>query len=337
MFRDLVPEGAESVGDRRLFPMVARRFAGAGLPLPEALRRAYAESFAASTRLMDETAGCLNGLAAAGIPAMVLKGAALLLCHYRDIGARPMSDVDLLVPASRIEAALDVLEGLGWRGDPSRGWLKTGAHAGTLSLAGGMTLDLHRYATCEARFSAANDAFFADAVPIRVAGAPALAMSAEDQLLHSVVHGLRWSIARSTVWILDALTLLRTDQLNVERVARRAEDLRLRVALADGLEVIRQVLDPGPQAGSLARSLRRVPLPWSERIEHHFRVREPAGLLGALPNLWFAHQRSVPRGEVPAIGFAAFLRESWGVRDRPFAPVVAQKIRRRLLPPSPGA
>lgn len=248
-----------------------------------------------------------------------------------------MSDVDLLVPSTHIEAALDILGSLGWRGDPERAWLKTGFHAGTLWLPGGMTADLHRDATYEARFSAANQAFFADAVPITIAGAPALAMSAEDQLLHSVVHGLRWSIARSPIWILDALTVLREGRVDVDRLAARARDLRLRVALADGLDVIGRVMDPGPQGESLTRSLRRHPLPWSERVEHHFRVREPAGPLGTIPNLWFAHRRSAPKGGAPSTTFAAFVRENWGVKDGPLAPVVARKIRRRLLPPSPDA
>lgn len=336
-FRRLAPQGSETLGERRLLPMVCRNLIRLGETPPRELRRAYAESFAASMRLMDGAARGLGALAAAGIPTMVLKGVALLVAHYRDPGARPMSDVDILVPGERIDEALDALEGIGWRGDPARSWLSRGWHAGTLAIPGGLTADIHRHATYEARYPAADKGFFAHGIPLEVAGVATLAMGPSDQLLHTLVHGLRWSIARSPIWIPDAAVVLRSGEVDLERVVARASALRLRCALAEGLNLVNRTLGPIPEAATLAAALTARPIPRAERVEHHFRVREPAGPLGALPHLWFAYRRSAPEGSAPWSGFPRFLRASWGVTDDRLSSVLARKFRRRILAGSRGA
>jgi len=50
----------------------------------------------------------------AGIQTILLKGAALILLHYKDPGLRPMVDFDILVPAGKAAAAIKVLTELGW-------------------------------------------------------------------------------------------------------------------------------------------------------------------------------------------------------------------------------
>ena len=185
-------------------------------------------------------------------------------------------------------------------------------HAGTLAHSGS-TLDLHRHALYEARYAAADDAFFRASVPIEVSGAPARAMSSEDQLLHSVVHGLRWSIAPSNIWILDAITLLRAGGLDPEVIRSRAETFGFMVPLTRGLDLVESVFGPETATSELIAHLASSPAPLSARVEHWFRVREPAGLWGALPNLWFAHQRSEAPGRIGVAGFPSFLARAWGL------------------------
>src|SRR5439155_716431 len=65
--------------------------------------------------LFHEAARLLQGLREAGIRTMVLKGLPLALLYYRDRGARPMSDVDVLVPVHQTALAIDCLARMGWR------------------------------------------------------------------------------------------------------------------------------------------------------------------------------------------------------------------------------
>ena len=55
----------------------------------------------------------VEGLTGAGIPLLVLKGAALAQLVYEDPARRPMRDVDLLVPRAEARRASGILRGLG--------------------------------------------------------------------------------------------------------------------------------------------------------------------------------------------------------------------------------
>ena len=57
-------------------------------------------------------------LAAANVPVVVLKGAALAFTLYGDPACRPLGDIDLLVPANQVVAALQELGRLGYRPPP---------------------------------------------------------------------------------------------------------------------------------------------------------------------------------------------------------------------------
>ena len=310
-FRERVGEGKESLVERRLLPLALRNLLKLGCPRDSYLVKAYAESFSSNAALLNEAGPALEALHHARIPTMVLKGTALLLAHYRDLGARPMSDVDILVPEARVGEALDVLQAAGWRGDTSRRWLKSEAHADPLISPGGAYVDLHRYATCEARFSAANNEFFANSRPIEVSGARTSVMEPGDQLLHTIAHGLRWSIAPSSIWVIDALTVLRGGGVEVSRTVEQAARLRLGVPLRGGLQLVRQIYGNHEVLDALIAALRTCPAPVLERVEDWFRVREPRGVLGALPNLWFAYRRSALGGSVSPSGFPGFLSEVW--------------------------
>lgn len=327
VFRERVREGDENPSLRRLLPMVSRNFATLGHPRDPYLLRAYAGSLATNAGSLEALAHAIDALNAARIPNLTLKGAALLLGHYGDLGIRPMSDVDLLVPGNLVGPALDALEGEGWQGDRSRRWLSTPMHAGTLFRGRGSSLDLHRHATYEARYLEADRAFFANSEPLEVEGRATRMMSASDQLLHTIVHGLRWSVAPSDIWIVDAATLVRGGRVEPALLFARARELRLSACLHEGLRLTLQVLGPEPKLEELlAGAPRGGPI---ERIEQWFRVRSPSGPLGALPNLWFAFQRSAPRG-APLLEFGSFLAMAWEVSPRDLPGLLARKTVRHL-------
>lgn len=77
------------------------------------LRGVYLNTAACNVRLYEELRPLLLALRAAGIPVIVLKGAYLAEQVYRNIALRPMSDIDLLVPASLAREAWRVMKELG--------------------------------------------------------------------------------------------------------------------------------------------------------------------------------------------------------------------------------
>lgn len=87
-------------------------------PAPDGVRTAlekeYFASAARNALMMAELQRILRALAAAEIPVVVLKGAALSRTLYPEVALRPMNDLDLLVHRQDLNAAVQRLRGIGY-------------------------------------------------------------------------------------------------------------------------------------------------------------------------------------------------------------------------------
>ena len=78
-------------------------------------RRAHLTAWQQNKTRLELLRSVVAQLREAGIPSLMLKGAALSLAFYRDPGLRPMRDVDLLVPKERSADAARKLVELGFK------------------------------------------------------------------------------------------------------------------------------------------------------------------------------------------------------------------------------
>jgi hypothetical protein len=112
---DEVPTRAEVHG---MAPLLYFHLKGAGVELPLTARRELQGLYVRHRHASQVRARVLGEVLAAyqeaGIPALVLKGAALSHLVYPEPGLRPMSDLDLLVPRSEVWRAGRVLAELGF-------------------------------------------------------------------------------------------------------------------------------------------------------------------------------------------------------------------------------
>ena len=101
---------------QRLLPLLGANLHRHGIDDPVLAASARVRQHAASRNraLFDAGRGLLQALAKAGIDTLVLKGGALATRLYREAGLRPMSDLDVLVPTDRVEAAIGTLRRAGW-------------------------------------------------------------------------------------------------------------------------------------------------------------------------------------------------------------------------------
>jgi hypothetical protein len=110
-----VPALAEAQG---LGPLLYWNLKNAGVSLPVAAKRAlqalYLRHQHANRVRGRALAQILAAFASAGIPARVLKGAALAWLVYPEPGLRAMRDLDILVPAAQARQAQQVLAQLGF-------------------------------------------------------------------------------------------------------------------------------------------------------------------------------------------------------------------------------
>jgi len=151
----------------------------------------------------------LEALQAAKISACLLKGAAMVAGYYKNPALRVMGDVDVLIPQQQVEKAIEVLSHLGWAlAYPPSDLKNYLEHKVEILLVhpNGHQFDLHWYIFADSTFDLVlknfsyrtSDLYFDPFhMTVRV-------LSPEDQLLHTLMHGLKYDPTPLIRWVLDA-------------------------------------------------------------------------------------------------------------------------------------
>jgi hypothetical protein len=220
--------------------------------------------------LLERVAGAF---AEAGVPLMVLKGAALQLVLDTDPDARPMADLDLLVHPHHVDRAQQLLEQLGGLRSPSqfredffpRYYYEIQYTMGGLRP---VTIDLHVRPFRVPRHArlVSDGALWRDAVRIDAGAAPVLVPTAERMLIHlaahSAVHGngeRRW---RDDVrrWV-----AAHADDLDWDRFLDDVAGWRLALPVASGIAAAEATHGP-IVPDDVRRRLERLPAGWRDRL-----------------------------------------------------------------------
>jgi hypothetical protein len=159
--------------------------------LRAALKRRHQRCTAATLVQGMAMAEILHNLTSAGIRVAVLGGLRSVESIYGDAGSRPIEDHHLLVPLSDHDPAAAALRRLGFA-----------AAGGDLFRRGGMLVDLHvdavdsRRRTGRPIFPLPTERLMERASSGQVAGAPAMLLSPEDELLLLAIKTVRGSFGR---------------------------------------------------------------------------------------------------------------------------------------------
>jgi len=215
-WRQAVPFDEIDIYTQRLVPCIYRnvRSLGGDDPILDRMKGVYRRAWV-SNRLRlsacEELLGILNG---AGIPSVLLKGAAVLVRWTSDIGLRPMDDVDVLVRREQGRVALAHLLGAGYKTVAIRADRYTDrefrkAHAVQLRDPAGMHIDLHWRALLNGRARDQDRTFWDLALPVRLADSTTHVLSPEDHLYHTCAHAAVWNDGARIDWAADATMILR--------------------------------------------------------------------------------------------------------------------------------
>lgn len=242
------------------------------------LKAVYEENQTRNRRLISALSALLQHLHRAGIETLVLKGIHLALSYYRDPGARPMYDFDVLVHPGKVVQACEVLREHDWKlfaieSDQLQNHLEF-HHATPLIGPEGYECDLHWSVFKECCSAQANRGFWEAADSLQVEGARTFCLSKSDLLLHIVTHGLRWNRSVRTRWVCDAYTILQSrGELDWDRLVMRAEELRFGLCLQIGLRYLMEHFDvvvPPEVLRSLKRSESRI----FQKMENRYLFRD---------------------------------------------------------------
>jgi hypothetical protein len=313
---------ALDVASCRLLPLAAYNLHRAGLERKE-FQVAVAErrrALVATDLRMREAKPVMQALSAAGIEMIVLKGASLGVLDYPSPDLRPMSDIDILVRPTAVEPALRALTEQGFRpAAPVTETRRRLIHGENFSRADGAQIDLHWHLYPSRTEIPSDDEWWSHARPFELEGVPLLALSAADQLVHALGHGLTWSPTPGHRWVADVAMILRAQgaKLDIDRVVESARTMRKTSAVLCGLQLIQRLgLTPVPQ--TLIERLAEVPVSLSDRVEFDLGLRRRVHTVaGEIPlyAIRYAHRaRAAGRTPTPW-GLVGFVRDLWAAPD----------------------
>jgi len=240
-------------------------------------------------RLFQQSSIFLDQLQQLKIPVVVLKGVALAHLYYPDTGARPMADLDLLVPAENFLALGTHLTENGWKAT-----LKDLASFKTdelpsfgLMRADGFSVDIHCHVLHANCAQGADEGFWLHAQPWTFRQRAALTLAPEDQLLHVISHGIQWCDVPPFRWIADAWWILARsrDTFNWERLLKQARFHEVNLEILHGLEFMNQItpLDLPPD---LLTRLEAIPTSGDVHVRFIFNT-------SSIPVPFFARARAI--------------------------------------------
>lgn len=179
--------------ERRLLPGVWKNLSPhfSKFPWKNTLKNLYRHSWAKNLlhqRLCEEA---INELSAQGIPSIVLKGLALNITVYDDMGVRPAHDFDLLVPFIHASATLDHFLQRDWELKESRPSPELRLGQAVALGRGEFEFDLHWFALREARLPEWDEALWSSSTTIQLGRTEARILCPEHQLMHLLVNGTR--------------------------------------------------------------------------------------------------------------------------------------------------
>jgi len=297
-----------------LLPLVYAELAAAGVedPLLPKLRGIHHRTWYVNQLRIDRAAPAVAGIQATGAEPLLVNSFELVVTYYRDLGARAVTALNLLVRPDRFDAALGALADAGWRsGRRGRGWASFAGAEGDECVVRRRLVD--EFATDEPMD------LWDTAVAVELGSVAAAALSPTDELLAVCLVGARARPWRSLVWIADAATILRVSGSAVDwpRLVERATRLRATLRFRDALAFLRTELD-APVPDHVVTELERVRVTRRDALAHRLAGR--------------AASESVTRfltatgdvGTLRAVSrLPSFFRDEWSLERRSQVPLAA--------------
>ncbi len=268
--------------------------------------------------MLRESVGAIDALVAAGVPVMVLKGAALSATGEPGGGPRLCSDLDVMVPRARFAEAIERALAIGWRSARSSHFARIAERFGAglnLKKAGRGDIDIHHQPVGQVRLpDEAIDRLWRRSVAGSFLGRAVARPSTADMIAITASHAIQRlpHADVSLAWMFDMAFLLVRRDYDGAALVEACDDLCARAATRIALTIARDLL---PCSRDLDAMIARLPardIPLAETL------RLVAGSSA------IRHFKSLARG-------IASVASSASERFEEEAAVV-RRVRNRLLP-----
>jgi hypothetical protein len=245
-----------------------------------------------------------------------------------------MSDIDVLIPEQTSRLAIEVLHEHGWKAE-SEEYLEYNMRYGKSMMfynADGYQFDLHWYPFFESHSEVVRSDFWDKAVPLTFLNTETLSLCAEDNLLHTIIHGMRYNPEPPVRWIADAMVLLSAvSGFDWGRFLRLTTTFKLSLQVTDAIMLLQN--DYGLKVPeSVVQQLTNAKISPAERRIHAYNLKHtdciPEGFFSKLYYLYIGYLRqSEKKGYLPRIiGFMRYLR--FRTKGKNYLEIVVYYVRR---------
>ncbi|MFN2532163.1 MAG: nucleotidyltransferase family protein [Pyrinomonadaceae bacterium] len=307
-------------GSRRLLPLLYRNLRKQKIIGPEItrLKEDYFYTWSQNQFCLRGIETLIDAFNQRGIRNILLKGSALALLYYEDVGLRPMKDIDVLVCRNQAKQSMQLLTSLGWkpRYASPEAFIPFEQAIEFIS-PNSLNLDLHWRLMWEGRQDLDDDEFWAASMPMRFEGTETRALNSADQLLHVCVHGAKWNDTSSLRWIADAMMIIQSQKFDVDwtRVVRLARERQLILPLRETLSYLNRLLEAGVSTEVLtelqgARITRFERWSYRTRLGRNDSLKMLTVVWHWMNSLWVNCEGTTPQRLVQ---FSRYLQSLWSV------------------------
>jgi hypothetical protein len=317
----------------KLLPLLHQNLTRLGVtdPLMARLHGVRRYTWVGNLKRMTLTRRGFEALHTAGIPTIVFKGVALIICYLHDRSLRAMDDIDLLVPYDRLRDAASALENVGIRpmyanADHLVEQIQRRSMLPGWPFVGAATedIDVHWHALHCNRQRHADDDFWAASNEALFEGIPVRVLNPADQLLQVCTHAAQPDSNTSLRWVADATQIVRGagSGLSWDRLVQQAARHRVSFLMAESLRYLNRVVDLTVPEDAVEKMLRNSTI--GEKVEVRLTAPNGRSQLGwaASRFLEFQNFRRGPNGFDTTSAFRAlpqFLKNKYEVASLPKA------------------
>jgi hypothetical protein len=315
-WRGIVDPMALDQASFHLLPQLARNLGRLGEDDPhlDRWKGAYRRAFAFNSTLFGDMVSVVRVLSGAGIPILVVDGAAIIATVSGESGLRPMMEFGILIPPGEVSRAFDTLAAFGWRSETRfserlvaslRGVWFTGPESRRIHLRWYLLRENCYPGADEPVWKAARDGLLGP-FDIRVP-------CAADQLLHVCVDGLQPGLKTQWPWAADAFSLAASGEVDWQRLLTETARRRLALPVRTALHWIREHLQ-APVPDLTLEQLAALPVTGAERCELRAKL-DPGRPTSGVRILWAHHARAAAARGCGRTGtlarFVPYLEQVW--------------------------
>jgi hypothetical protein len=235
----------------RLLPLLYKNLTAQGVEHEDMGRYkgVYKRTWYRNRLLLHKAEAVVDLLGRHGIETMLLKGIAQINAYYPDPATRSMNDIDILVPEAEVHRVIELIQENGWGTGLSTAVSRIQfTHSVLFRDADHYEFDLHWHMMEECCQPEAENSVWEHALPIQLGASQTRIPGHTDQLIHTLVHGLRWAPISPIRWVADSVILMRSVEVDWDRLVERAQFCQVVVPVRLGLRYLAQRFDsPVPQ------------------------------------------------------------------------------------------